>query len=1161
MKRTTAIVLILCLFRLSTLSAQAVYNMANQTVTDCYGTLFDSEAGQTNGHYAHNENLTFRICPNNASRVTLNFTGLFCTEQGFDVLRIFDGPDTNSTLLGTWSGTTSPGTVVANSGCMTIHFRSDANRSCDGWEADWTVDLIPPTPPAITAVTNVSCFSNTFRITLDKPIPCDSAYASAFTLSGPGNPQVATAAAVNCTGGFTQTIELTMNPGFSDNGNHGVRFVYNYLDDCDSVWVFTIQRPFSVTDCPLEVEIISSSDTICQGGCVTLQADVTGGNPATYAYSWNMGLPPTGGPHVVCPTGTTTYAVTVTDAGPSPAATATKRIVVVPKPNAGPDRSVCQYSNAITLIGTPAFGWWTGPGIINNSAGTFHPDTAGPGTHQILYWRNGCADTTIITVQSVYAGWDEAACPNAPAWQVNGGFPAGGSWSGSGITSAGMFTPPGIGTYTVTYTAPNGCTHSKDIYVAPLIINDKDTICSSTGLYYLPHQPPGGVWSGPGITNPLTGEFNPAITGQGTFPLIYTVQGCRDTTSLFVQTINAPNSALSCPSQGIVQLPKAIPQGGYWSGRGIVDSALGTFDAMDNNGKNFNATLVYHYANCTDTMPMYVRITAIGADTLWFCENDTITLLGWDQVRRTPGNGKWSGAGIIDPDYPGKFDPSVSGPGTHTLTYVANTCSDSMVMVVYPAETVQPDTIVCQTSGAFSLRTLYPGGTWSGPGITNGTLGTFNPQITGLGNHTVYYTHFVSCVDSLTVTVEPLVAINLSPLPGFVCYSDTMLPLSATPSGGIWSGAGVAGSSFNPATAGAGMHTLYYQYGSGDCAQTDSMQIEVGEPIAITPVSLQDSICYGTYITIGITASGGSTGVFSYQWSNGAGNKNAQAVNPLSTTTYRVTVTDGCSDEAVQEITVFVHPRIQATTVQGPKVCYGDTGWVAIKSAPGKNYSYVWNTNPVFSGDTLYGRGGAYQVAVMDNNSGCTITLDTEIDGYNYIRAAFSPNPTNDCIDYLDPTIELLDNSTGGNSGIWDLGDGTQRSYNPGQSITHTYADTGTFPVTLRISNSGGCTDSVTINICVEPATTLYVPNAFTPNADGRNDQFRAVGIGIVSYRMMVFNRWGEKLFESNDMTIGWDGTYRGERVENDVYTYLIAYTDITSPVVKYQKGVVAVVR
>lgn len=74
----------------------------------------------------------------------------------------------------------------------------------------------------------------------------------------------------------------------------------------------------------------------------------------------------------------------------------------------------------------------------------------------------------------------------------------------------------------------------------------------------------------------------------------------------------------------------------------------------------------------------------------------------------------------------------------------------------------------------------------------------------------------------------------------------------------------------------------------------------------------------------------------------------------------------------------------------------------------------------------------------------------------------------------------------------------------------------------------------------VAPPAVLFVPNAFTPNGDGLNDAFGAKGNGIIEYNIQIFNRWGELVFESNDINGQWDGTYKGEKAEMGAYAYNI---------------------
>jgi gliding motility-associated-like protein len=91
-------------------------------------------------------------------------------------------------------------------------------------------------------------------------------------------------------------------------------------------------------------------------------------------------------------------------------------------------------------------------------------------------------------------------------------------------------------------------------------------------------------------------------------------------------------------------------------------------------------------------------------------------------------------------------------------------------------------------------------------------------------------------------------------------------------------------------------------------------------------------------------------------------------------------------------------------------------------------------------------------------------------------------------------------------------------------------------------------------DVCIEVTMNhnIYIPNIFTPNEDGVNDVFLVYGTGIVKIEMIVFDRWGEKLFTSTDQLKGWDGVYKGKLSKNDVYVYLVNYTALDGK--KYTK-------
>ena len=619
--------------------------------------------------------------------------------------------------------------------------------------------------------------------------------------------------------------------------------------------------------------------------------------------------------------------------------------------------------------------------------------------------------------------------------------------------------------------------------------------------------------------------------------------------NIYVKEIDAGNNEIICPLLPPVTL-SGKPPGGIWSGVGITDPANGTFDPkIGNNGNNYDDTLTYTANGCSDVKVIRVRKTEVREDTLWFCEGDDAIALNWGNVRRTPGNGDWTGTGVTDPDNPGTFDPEAAGPGTHTLTYTANGCDANIVMIVGAIPNISNDTFVCEITSPFNLTTDVPGGRWSGKGITDKKTGLFDPFKANPGTHRIVYTSPAGCKASLEIEVDPLENVSISGLEPFYCYTNTDFEVNTDPDGGTLSGPGITGTNFNPVDADTGTHMLTYTYGRGDCERTDTFFVKVGGPLSATATTSKDSICPGDYTTLRATASGGTIeNVYTYQyfWNNGIGEGETQPVNPSVSTQYIVTVSDGCSDPVMDTIDIFVDPLFTASFETGAPKCYGDTGKATVVVNGNSDYSYVWDTEPAQYSDTVLALvSRTYSITITDDKTGCRIDSSIKIPGYENIVANFIPNPNN-CASILDPTFNFIDMSQGVESGEWNFGDGNILPYTFKENPIHTYPDTGSYLVTLSVMNEGGCMDTLQVRVCVLPEVKIYVPTVFTPNNDGRNDEFKVLGEYIHNFRMQIFNRWGEMVFESRNVNNGWDGTYKGERVQAGAYVYLINYTSFS---------------
>lgn len=1151
--------------------AQGTYEMGNARVYACKGKLMDSEANLSSpGKYANNENYIFTVCVKGASTIGIKFNGAFCSENISDFLKVYKGSDTTGTLLRTYTGTiNNPISINVSDTCVTFYFHSDANIVCDGWDLDWEAKITSVPQPKFSALPDPNCNSNKIRVTLDQKFNCDSVKAANFKLSGTLSTGIASVSAINCDSkNETNTFDITFASGLNKSGNYQLDFNSSFKDACDSVWKINAKLNFKISNCPIIVDLKTDKYTVCNGSCVNLTATVTGGNSSNYSYTWLSGGLSGAPPKTVCPVTNTRYILQVSD-GVSVPGKDTIDIVVADPPVAQKDTTVCQSNPAFNLSATPSGGTWSGKGITDANLGTFSPGAAGAGIATVYYTIGSCSDSVKITVRAINAGPPNAACPGSAPFMVSNYSPSGGTWSGPNISPAGLITPPSSpGTFTVTYSW-NGCTSNKTINIDGISLPAKyDTVCKSKTADTLKFTPKGGTWSGPNVTNSRLGINNPNLAGSGNKLYVYTISGCKDTLRRYIQDVDARWDEIACPDAGQKVLPIGLPVGGTWSGKGILDPVAGIFDADSFKvpGKVTYASSLLTYTapnGCTDNKIMYLRYTNFFKDTVKNCVSDTAYFMRYQYLGSDPYNLFFTGSpGIIGNSvYYQKFNPALAGRGSiNQIIADGNGCKDTMIIVVYPRANIQKDTAVCIADNAFSLFNGAGPGVFSGKGITNSS-GVFSPAMAGTGTHTILFSQAGKCTDTVFITVRPLPVAKLNGLISNYCLRDTAIPLTLSPKGGTLTGPGLIDTVFNPKMAGTGNHSITYKVGTGKCVHQVTVNLDVADTLRLSLSADKDTICIGTPVTLSTNANGGS-GTYSISWNSGEYNVQNVYAFPRKSFNYRVVLKDGCSDSVVKTQSIYVHPQMYGNVSTSDIQCYGNKGNASIVMTTPGSYKYSWNTIPQQTTSSITANVGTiYKVRVTNTVTGCSYDTFATIPGYPRIRAYFTISPSGQCIYTSNPFIQIINLSEGGTTGRWEFGDNTTQSYDPSNNPSHTYeGDTDQYKVRLIISNIGGCSDSFAVNVCVLDTTSLYIPNAFTPNDDGTNEIFKIESGSVTSANIKIYNRWGELLFETDDPKQGWDGKYKGVMCPNDYYLYLVRYKGKKTPW-RYQRGYFYIVR
>ena len=1159
--------MVVCLVLAWTINVPAQsYSISNATVNDCYADFTDSDEGNSvmPSFYGHNEDYTFSICPSGADSIVLSFAS-FCSELNLDVISFYDGPDLTSPQIGiSYSGIVNIPPIIATSGCLTVHFVSDASVACEGWQASWTSIITTPDNPTFAPIVNPSCNTNSLTLTLDQDVVCNAVNAANFSMFGPSGQTVTAVTPLNCVNGSSNTLQVDFTPGLNSNGNYTVQFSSDFLDACDSLWQLTAFGNFAVSDCPISLDIQSPDTLICTGTCTTLEAVAWGGD-GNYAYNWNNGLPASAGPHNVCPLNTTTYTCSVTDGSGAPAGFDQITVVVVPPAILPPNFTICQSDPNVDLDAVPNTGYWDGPCFGNDTlAGIFHPGWCGTGVKSIYYNNGGCIDSMEITITPMSVGaTNQLVCPGSPPFNIWTNNP-GGVFTGTGITDAalGTFDPvlAGPGVHNINYSNPPCSDRTKIITVGTATIQADDTLCINSDRLTPVFNPKGGTWTGPGVTNWYWCRFDAGNAGPGSHDLIYTYGSCSDTLRITVIDIDAGSNMTVCPFEAPFNM-LGLPAGGLWTGSGIVDPILGTFNPNVNAGNNYTIDVSYSLNGCSDTIIMRGRNTVIGVSPLdSFCHYNSDFTLNYTNTERTPDGGSWSGTGVSNTSSNGTFSPALAGPGDNYIYYTANTCVDSILVTVFP-DPFLSDTSICIEHSAFDLATAVPGGLWIGDGIVNPLTGTFLPSLAGLGIHNIVYVTPDSCFYSMDITVDSLPTINLNGLPDSWCFADTNFIITVSPAGGVWGGAGLD-SMVNPISLGSGVHTVSYTIGSGECAASSSKAIQVLDTLKITPAFTDTSVCPGEYVRLEVSASGGDFLNYGFSWDLGLGGASEIVLQADSNNTYTATLTDGCSDEVSASVNVIVYPDFNLAFDSSASVCFGLNGWVSVAPNPSGLYNYVWEGDSSLNADSIPGIAGRFYDVIVENQlTGCTQSGSIKIPSFGQIVADFLATPNDRCVDLLDPEFYFIDQSIGGDSGTWNYGDGSSSAYEAFENLYHEYEDTGTYQVVLQIVNEGGCMDEQVLSVCVAPKTLVIAPTAFSPNNDGVNDVFFVRTIGANELSLSVYNRWGELVFETNDIEQAWDGSFQNNLQEIGTYTWRLSYFSVEKKKDELVKGSFQLIR
>jgi len=617
-------------------------------------------------------------------------------------------------------------------------------------------------------------------------------------------------------------------------------------------------------------------------------------------------------------------------------------ITVYPSPDVEcpEDMVACEDDFPIALTASPAGGTFSGTGISGNF---FKPGDAGVGTHTIEYCYTdpqtgceGCCEFTITVypLPVVNCPPDMEVCVDDPAFLLTGATPAGGQYSDFAGNPMNIFNPAnaGVGLFIIyyDYTDPqtgcsNYCYFTITVHPLPNVSCPPNmTVCLNDPAFALGGAVPAGGDYSDAFGVPVV-NFNPAVWGVGVHTIYYDYTdpntGCSNSCSFTITVLPLPNvtcpqDMVMCIDDGIIALAGGMPAGGTYAGPGV---AGGNFNPVAAGTGVHNITYTYTdpITGCSNSCTFKITVNPLPVVTCPANISVCIDTPAFPLAGATPAGGVYSdifGIPVVN------FNPAAWGVGLHMIFYdytdpvtgCSNWCSFTINVNPLPVVTCPANMSVCIDTPAFPLAGATPAG-----GFYSDIFGipvvNFNPAARGVGLHLIFYDYtdpVTGCSNwcSFTINVNPLPVVTCPANMSFCIDAGIQVLAGANPVGGTFAGPGVAGGTFDPATAGAGVHNITYTYTDPvtNCSNSCNFTITVFQlPQVNCPANLSVFIYDQPFPLAGATPVGGvytdaAGGVLVLFDPSVAGLGNHKI-------TYTYTDNNGCTASCEFWINVFTH--------------------------------------------------------------------------------------------------------------------------------------------------------------------------------------------------------------------------------------------------------------
>lgn len=420
------------------------------------------------------------------------------------------------------------------------------------------------------------------------------------------------------------------------------------------------------------------------------------------------------------------------------------------------------------------------------------------------------------------------------------------------------------------------------------------------------------------------------------------------------------------------------------------------------------------------------------------------------------------------------------------------------------------------------------------------------------------------CFDDTTISINPATPIDIVLSPDTVICQNGTANLTAVASGGFgsfdyyWDNT-IQNSTINVNPNSDQMYTVYAMDNNGCTSQSLSVNVGVLEALSLT-YQANYSICEGDNLTLPVQVTGGD-GNYAYEWfdmNTGSLISVSQSanVNPSIPTNYAITVDDGCETTPASgsiSVSIYSVPAIQITASPNTGCTPLSVDFISTTNLSNVE-SFNWDLGITNSSDTfpsvIYEDEDCYDITFsLVTFDGCVNALTIPDLVCSYLTPTANFQFADNSLSSLENSLLIINSSSNADTYNWDISSSEFNYFSSDLDVQVNLPfdlPSGELNVCLEAYTDFGCSDSLCKPISFIEDALIYIPNTFTPDGDQFNNVFKPElsGIDIYNYRLEIFNRWGEKLFESNNPSIGWDGRYNNEIVKSDTYVWKIQYTE-----------------